>query len=282
MNEATGKARAPAAPQIDPAVRRSEMRKAFFKFAVGCLLTMIMGGIVMKIGVLTTSATMIIVTVQITAFVIYFTTSDIMVGYHPTADKPAQRDALGPETRANRRRTGIRFVTFMTLAIIGVASFQRFGILAYPYPWKVIDPASKLFHPEKFAFTDYRTRPELEHAAQVLFPTGTPKTTVDWILHSVGQGSVEVYQEGKGFRILSYTYSTSSSRGFLPGVFAWVMNNREADKTWYLFMKYNTQNQVIGISGTVKIDDSGAMAYTQMTPTGTTSPYAPPTALQLH
>lgn len=289
MNNPTGQVRTSVRPREsaelapvpqDPAERRIEMRKALVRFAIGCLLTIITGGIVMKFKILSMPSTAIAVVIQITAFVVYFTTSDIMSGYQ-VPEQVRQRDVLGPERRAARRRTGIRFVTCLMLAFLGIASFQRYDILAYPLPWKQIDPASKLFEPMKFRFPDYRTSKELERAAQAMFPVGSPKTAVDRVLHDAGNAIVETYSQGANYRVLSYSYSSSAMRGFLPGIFAWAMSNREADQIWYIFVKYNSQNQVIGISATVQVDDSGALPYTQMTPTGTTSPYAPPSALQM-
>jgi hypothetical protein len=268
------------AATLDPAARRAAMRRALVKLAVGCLLTMLTGGIVMKYKILSMSSSLIAVVIQITAFVVYFTTSDIMSGYQ-VPEQVRQRDVLGPERRAARRRTGIRFVTCLMLAFLGIASFQRYNILAYPPPWKQIDPASRLFEPLKFRFPDYRSSKELEHAAQTMFPAGAPKTTVDRILHDAGHATVETYSQGANYRVMSYSYSSSAMRGFLPGVFAWAMSNREADQIWYIFVKYNPRDQVIGISATVQLDDSGALPYTQITPVGTTSPYAPPSALQM-
>ena len=290
MNNPSGQVRNSGRPResaelapvpVDAGERRIAMRKALVKFAIGCLLTIVTGCIVLKYHILSMSSTAIAVVIQITAFVVYFTTSDIMSGYQ-VPEQVRQRDVLGPERRAARRRTGIRFVTCLMLAFLGIASFQRYNILAYPPPWKQIDPASKLFDPMKFRFPDYRTSKELEHAAQVMFPAGSPKTAVDRVLHDAGKATVETYSQSAAARVLSYSYSSSAMRGFLPGIFAWATSSREADQIWYIFVKYNPQNQVIGISATVQIDDSGALPYEQMTPTGTTSPYAPPSALQMN
>ncbi|TAL27549.1 MAG: hypothetical protein EPN97_16920 [Alphaproteobacteria bacterium] len=273
---ARGAKRAPQR-QAAPVNRRAEMRKAFFKFAVGCILTLIMGGIFLKFSILTTSAAVIAVAVQITAFVIYFTTSDIMTGYHVTPEKQAKRDVIGPERRAARRKTGLRFVTGLMLAFLAVMSFQRYGVLGYPLPWKITSPSSKLFNPHKFRFTDYRTRAEIDLVARTLFPVGTPKAAVDAILHDAGHASVKLYDTGISSKTFCYTYSSSASRGFLTGVVAWVLNNPEADKLWFVFVRYNQQSKVTGVSGTVQLDQSGTLPFTQVSPQETTAPYSPPT-----
>jgi hypothetical protein len=270
----------PAAPRAQktaaaPKTRREEMQRAFFQFAVGCILTLIMGGVFLKFSILTTSSAVIAVAVQITAFVIYFTTSDIMTGYHVT-EKQVRRDVVGPERRARRRRTGLRFITGLMLVFLAVMSFQRFGVLRYPPPWKITNPSSKLFNPDKFRFTDYRTAKEIDVAARTLFPAGTPKAAVDRVLHDAGHASIKIYDTGASSKTFCYTYSSSASRGFLTGVVAWVLSNPEADKLWFVFVRYNPQNKVTGVSGTVQLDQSGALPYTQMTPLQTTAPYAPP------
>ncbi|MEZ0226051.1 MAG: hypothetical protein ACAH83_15965 [Alphaproteobacteria bacterium] len=260
-----------------PLSRRAEMHKAFFQFAVGCILTLIMGGVFLKFSILTTSAAVVAVAVQITAFVVYFTTSDIMTGYHVSPEKKPLRDVLGPERRARRRRTGLRFVTGLMLAFLALMSFQRYGVLAYPPPWKITNPSSMLFDPGRFRFTDYRTGKDIDHLVRTLFPVGTPKTAVDKVLHDVGHASVRLYDTGASSKVFCYTYSSSASRGFLTGVFAWVMNNPEADKLWFVFVRYSATGKVTGASGTVQLDETGALPFTQITPQQSTAPYSPPT-----
>jgi hypothetical protein len=272
---------APAAPRpaqktAAPLSRRAEMQKALFQFAVGCVLTLIMGGVFLKFSILTMPAAVIAIAVQITAFIIYFTTSDIMTGYHASPEKKPRRDVVGPERRGRRRRTGLRFVTGLMLVFLAIMSFQRYGVLAYPPPWKITNPSSKLFNPAKFRFGDYRTGKDLEQAVRTLFPVGTPKATVDKILHDSGHASVKIYNTGASSKTFSYTFSSSASRGFLTGVVAWVMNNPEADKLWFVFVRYNSQNKVTGVSATVQLDQSGDLPFTQMTPQQTAAPYSPP------
>lgn len=260
-----------------PLNRRAKLQKARIQLAVSCILTLILGGVVLKFGILSISAAVITVAVQITAFVVYFTTSDIMTESHSSPEKPAKRLLLGPEWRARRRRTGLRFVTGFVSMFLAFMSFQRYGVLDYPAPWKITNPSSKLFNPNKFRFADYRTSKEIDQAARTLFPVGTSKAAVDKILHGAGHASVKLYDTGIKSRVFSYTYSSSASRGFLTGVISWVMNNPEADMLWFVFVRYSPQNKVTGVSGTVQLDESGSLPYTQMTPQQHTAPYAPPT-----
>lgn len=267
--------------QAAPVNRRAEMRRALFQFAVGCILTVIMGGVFLKFSILTTSSAVIAVAVQITAFVVYFTTSDIMTGYHASPEKKAQRDVLGPARRARRRRTALRFVTGLMLVFLAIMSFQRYGVLAYPPPWKITNPSSRLFNPDAFRFTDYRTGKEIDLVARTLFPVGTPRASVERVLHDAGHASVKLYDTGISSKVFCYTFSSSASRGFLTGVVAWVLNNKEADKLWFVFVRYNPANKVTGVSGTVQLDQTGAMPYTQISPERTTEPFSTPAPFPL-
>jgi hypothetical protein len=260
---------------------RAEMRKAFFKFGIGCLLTLIMGAIFLKFNILSASAALIAVAVQVTALVVYFATSDIMRSYHVKEGKAPQRDVIGPERRASRRRTGLRFVTGLVLVFLAAACFQRYGVLGYAPPWKITDPSSKLFNAQNFRFSDYRTPKEIDRAARLVFLPGTPKTAVDQILHDRAHAAVKLYDQGMSSKVFCYTYSSSASRGFLTGVFAWVFNNTEADKLWFIFVRYDANSKVTGVSGTVQLDQTGSLPYDQMTPTSSPAPYAAQTPYPL-
>lgn len=272
--------RKPAAPKPDAAKRKADVQKAAVHFAVGSIGTVVVAILFFKLGILSKTAALVAAVMQIIAFLIYFVSSDAMAAQR-IGDKPQARDVLGPERRAARRRTGLRFVTLLMLAFLAVASFQRFEVLGYPPPWKVTDPTSRLFNPEKFKFGDYRTPNDIQRAAQLIFTPGTPKTVVDKILHDSGHATVKLSDQGLSTKIYTYTYSSSADRPFLTGVFAWVMGNPEADRLWFVVVRCDDAGRVVNVSATAQNDQSGALPYTQMTPIGTTSPYAPPSALQM-
>jgi hypothetical protein len=56
------------------------------------------------------------------------------------------------------------------------------GFMAFGNPFKVTDPSDPRFNPDKFSFSDYKSREELADAFRVLFPVGTPKEFVDRVL----------------------------------------------------------------------------------------------------
>ncbi len=270
----SGASRAPSASKAP----QPEKGNATLKLVIGCALTMLIGMIVLKFDILTKSAAMTAVAVQVLAFIVYFMTSGIAAGYEQST-KVKGRDALGPERRAMRRRTAIRFFTCLMLAFLGAASFQRYGILGYPPPWKITDPARAQFNVAQFSFTDYRSTAELENAARKLLPVGTPKAAVDRLLFTTAHGTVKLYDQGAGWKTFSYGYANGASRGFLTDVLAWMMGSAEADRLWFVFVKFDANNKVIGISASVQVDRSGALPFTQLTPSGEVAPYTAPAGL---
>lgn len=71
---------------------------------------------------------------------------------------------------------GIIFAT----SVLSVITW--YGVLAYPLPWKVTNPAEQGFEISEFRFSDYSSDNDLILALRIMFPAGTEKSNVDLIL----------------------------------------------------------------------------------------------------
>lgn len=257
----------PPAEKRAEAPRRKE-KKWYAKFLVISGVTVLVGLVFILLHVLSPLVGAAAVLAQVVSMAVYFASSHAA----QVAEQKHLRDVLGPKLRARRRRAGIRFVTMVMVGFLGFALFQHYGVLAYPPPWKVTDPSSRLFNPAKFSFSDYRTPAEIDRAARILFPLHTTKAAVDQVLLGAGHATAKLYDQGISSKVYCYVYSSGSARSFITGVFAWVLDNHEAQKLWFVFVRYDPAGKVTGVSGTVDYDETGTLSYDGLTPSGTTEP----------
>lgn len=96
---------------------------------------------------------------------------------------------------------------FVCGVISGIAVIMAviwYGILSYPAPWKIINPANQNFNPVHFRFSDYGSGSSLGHALSCLFPAGTEKKYVDHILKDIGHARVKKYSSENEVYMYSY------------------------------------------------------------------------------
>lgn len=142
-----------------------------------------------------------------------------------------------------RRCRGIySFLSGALSTLLFLAAFLWYGILAYPVPWKVIDPTDPRFDPLEFRFSDYDSPSYLSEVQPCLFPAGTPKSYVDHILVEIGGASVkkdELPQSHEYYHPNMYTYTYSNLRDRLRHFLFSLMSD-----DGYMEVRYDSENKV--------------------------------------
>jgi hypothetical protein len=184
-------------------------------------------------------------------------------------NKPPPIPKADPLRRAERRKTGQRFLAGFFIACAAVFSFVYYAVLAHPVPWKATDPASPRFNPAAFAFRDYETTATLDAAARGMFPKGTQKATVDRILHDIGHADAKLFSRTE--TTVQYAYVYSVARSFFMEVLAWIVTPPDQDRRWFVLVRFDAGGRVVDVSATVADhDEVGARAFNRILTTPTT------------
>jgi hypothetical protein len=180
---------------------------------------------------------------------------------------PPRRDPL---RRAERRRSVWRFIFGLIAALVLITGSIRYGILAYPPPWKAVSPASARFDIGNFRFPDYRSSAALTQAMNGMFPRGTPKAAVDRVLAGIGGASMKLFSASESAQHFAYRFH--EERGFLADMIAWMVSTQDRAANWYVLVQFDRANKVVDISATVDTSNNiGRSQYTNITPV-----YRPP------
>lgn len=68
-----------------------------------------------------------------------------------------------------------------------IAALAAYLFIAEPF--KITDPSDPRFNPDKFKFSDYKSRDDLIHVYRTTFPVGTSKAFVDRVLIKSGKAT---------------------------------------------------------------------------------------------
>lgn len=175
-----------------------------------------------------------------------------------------------PFRRVERRRAVYRFIGGMIAIVLLVVCSLRYGVLAFPPPWKILTPGRIGFNAESFRFTDYRNSKAFAQALNGMFPPGTPKATVDRILGGSGGATIKLFSTTGAVK--HYAYRFRDQRSFISDMAAWLVTPRDRVSNWYVVVKFDRADRLIDLSATVDEHDRGGHAsYTNITPV-----YRPP------
>jgi len=120
-------------------------------------------------------------------------------------------------------------------------AFIWYGVLAYPVPWKVIDPTDPRFDPLAFRFSDYDSGFQSGQVYACLFPKGTDKSYVDRILVDIGNAITQKNMvKNKDYyhpNEYKYTYSTPRSK-FGHAMYTLVAEEKS------IFIRFDALNKV--------------------------------------
>lgn len=141
-----------------------------------------------------------------------------------------------------RRCRGVySFLLGALSTLLFLAAFIWYGVLAYPVPWKVIDPTDPRFDPLEFRFSDYSPSYLLE-VQPCLFPAGTPKSYVDHILVEIGGASVkkdDLRKHPEYYHPNMYKYTYSRFRDRLRHAYFSMLSDK-----LYIRVRYDSENKV--------------------------------------
>ncbi len=164
-------------------------------------------------------------------------------------------------------------------------AFIWYGILAYPVPWKVIDPTDSRFDVTKFRLTDYqgsvptyivkaalfpssledtieyisefeenpsdrrRKAVSLRESLQTLLPIGSNKTEVDTILVSYGGAvSREVYNKHPSIKEKNYKEYSYSLLPFFSYIKSMLYGYPPDEFDIQIFVVYDTDSKILTAS----------------------------------
>lgn len=123
-----------------------------------------------------------------------------------------------------------------------------YGLLAYPLPWKELDPLKQEFQIEDFRLTDYSDKIILMKALYQIFPVGTPKEKVDDIL--IKRGGAKSYRyhykHPEMLNIIDYRYKVWNLRAVFRKIVLTLMISPNYGG-WHVRVKYDKDLRVESI-----------------------------------
>lgn len=141
------------------------------------------------------------------------------------------------------------FIGGVVSTVLVLMAFVWYGLLSYPLPWKVTDPASPYFDASDFEFSDYQGEKQLQEALEKMFPAGTKRSEVEKTLVKVGRARSSKNSKPKSALKINlsdqiYRYEYRNYRSLIYEVIARVP---EGEFGWKMTIVYDDQDNLISI-----------------------------------